>query len=56
MKAGATVAPSLAQVEVQPEKVSICHCLDCQRLTGTAFGRHICIYRDVSMLKGKPTE
>lgn len=25
------------EADVDPEKVSICHCTDCQQLTGTAF-------------------
>jgi hypothetical protein len=25
------------EAEVDPEKASICHCTDCQKLTGTAF-------------------
>ncbi|TIO39203.1 MAG: GFA family protein, partial [Mesorhizobium sp.] len=25
------------EAEVDPEKTSICHCADCQQLTGTAF-------------------
>lgn len=25
------------EAEVDPEKTSICHCTDCQQLTGTAF-------------------
>lgn len=25
------------EAEVDPEKTSICHCTDCQKLTGTAF-------------------
>jgi hypothetical protein len=25
------------EAEADPERVSICHCTDCQRLTGTAF-------------------
>jgi hypothetical protein len=26
------------EAEVDPDKTSICHCTDCQQLTGTAFG------------------
>jgi hypothetical protein len=25
------------EAEIDPERVSICHCTDCQRLTGTAY-------------------
>ncbi|MBX5084800.1 GFA family protein [Rhizobium lentis] len=25
------------QAEIEPERVSICHCTDCQRLTGSAY-------------------
>lgn len=25
------------EAEVDPEKTNICHCIDCQQLTGTAF-------------------
>jgi len=42
--------------EIDPEKVTICHCTDCQMLSGTAF-RIVAPVPDVNfkMLSGQPT-
>ena len=29
------------EAEVEPDTIGICHCLDCQRLTGSAFRANI---------------
>jgi len=34
---GATAATSPNEAEVDPDKVRICHCTDCQTLSGSAF-------------------
>ena len=43
------------QAEVDPEKVGICHCTDCQQLTGTAF--RVTVFAagdDFQILTGEP--
>ena len=41
--------------EVDPERVTICHCSDCQRLTGTAYRVSVPTRRsDFTLLKGSP--
>ena len=41
--------------EADPEKVSICHCTDCQARTGSAFGVSIPIPGDTFKMTGEPT-
>ncbi len=41
--------------EADPEKVSICHCTDCQARTGSAFGVSIPIPGDTFRMTGEPT-
>jgi hypothetical protein len=51
------------QAEIDPERVSICHCTDCQTLTGSPY-RVTVIWRrsaapwinDLKKLPGKATE
>jgi hypothetical protein len=40
--------------EVDPEKAGICHCTDCQTLTGTAFRVSVPAARDAFDLRGEP--
>jgi hypothetical protein len=43
------------QAEVDPERVSICHCTDCQSLTGSPFRvTVICAANDVTLTAGSP--
>ena len=41
--------------EADPEKVSICHCTDCQILTGTAYRFSIPVTGDSFRISGEPT-
>ncbi|HWO40521.1 MAG TPA: GFA family protein [Candidatus Eisenbacteria bacterium] len=40
--------------EVDPEDVGICHCTDCQTLSGTAFRVSVRAKKDAFRLSGKP--
>ena len=40
--------------EVDPEKVGICHCTDCQTLSGTAFRVSVAATKENFHLKGEP--
>lgn len=43
------------EAEVQPGSVSICHCTDCQRLTGSAFRANVSAPADrFRLLRGSP--
>ena len=43
------------EAEVDPEMVTICHCTDCQWLSGTAFRTTVRAYAEsFRMLKGEP--
>ncbi len=42
------------EAEIEPEDVSICHCTDCQRLTGSAFRVTVSTPADQFRLTGKP--
>ena len=45
------------EAEVEPGTVNICHCLDCQMLTGSAFRANIAARADrFRILTGKPRE
>jgi hypothetical protein len=45
------------EAEVEPGTVNICHCLDCQMLTGTAFRASILAPADkFRILTGKPRQ
>ena len=41
--------------EADPEKVSICHCTDCQTRTGSAFGMAVPIPGETFRMTGQPT-
>ena len=41
--------------EADPERVSICHCTDCQTRTGSAFGVIVPIPGNTFKMKGQPT-
>jgi len=42
--------------EVDPSRVSICHCTDCQQLTGSAFRVTVrSLQKDFVLLAGSPT-
>ena len=38
--------------EIDPEKVGICHCTDCQTLSGTAFRTSVAAAKDAFSLRG----
>ena len=43
------------EAEIEPDHVCICHCDDCQRLTGTAYRVSVSAHREnVRVLTGKP--
>jgi len=45
------------EAEADLDKVSICHCTDCQRLSGSAFRTSVPTQsRDFKILSGQPTE
>lgn len=45
-----------AQTDAEPLRVSICHCLACQRRTGSPFGHQARFYRALVLISGKSTE
>lgn len=42
------------EADIDPEKVGICHCTDCQRLTGSAFSLFVPVAREHLRLSGEP--
>ncbi len=42
--------------EIDPDKVGICHCTDCQTLTGTAFRTSVAAARDAFSLTRRTTK
>lgn len=42
------------KAEVDPDKTSICHCTDCQKLTGTAFRVTVPVPEDKIVFSGEP--
>jgi hypothetical protein len=42
------------QAEIDPERVSICHCTDCQTLTGSPYRVTVICSRERITLTGKP--
>jgi hypothetical protein len=44
-----------AQVSGEPVRVSICHCLACQRRTGSPFGQQARFAREAVVLQGSST-
>ncbi|WP_082541719.1 MULTISPECIES: GFA family protein [unclassified Rhizobacter] len=45
-----------AQVDGDPVRISICHCLACQRRTGSVFGQQARFHREHVSLAGVSTE
>jgi hypothetical protein len=43
------------QAEVDPDHVTLCHCTDCQALTGTAFRTSVSAHRSRLQIVGEPT-
>jgi hypothetical protein len=43
------------EAEADPEKASICHCTDCQNLSGTAFRTSIPVQDTALKMRGEPT-
>jgi hypothetical protein len=41
--------------EADPERVSVCHCTDCQSRTGSAFGVSVPVAGSTLKMTGKPT-
>jgi hypothetical protein len=42
------------EAEIDPDAVSICHCTDCQHLTGSAYRVTVRVGKDDFKLRGKP--
>ncbi|RYE55589.1 MAG: GFA family protein [Hyphomicrobiales bacterium] len=42
------------EASVDPASVTICHCTDCQALTGTAFRVSVSVKRKLLRIKGEP--
>src|SRR6266851_8451429 len=42
------------EAEVDPDTVSICHCTDCQMLTGSAFRANVPATAQTFVLRGRP--
>ncbi len=42
------------EAEVDPAAVAICHCTDCQRLTGSAYRANIAAPASTFILRGEP--
>src|SRR5262245_60674192 len=41
--------------EADPEETKVCHCIDCQQLTGSAFSMFVPVADRAFRLTGKPT-
>jgi hypothetical protein len=42
------------EAEVDPEKVGVCHCTDCQTLSGSAFSLFVPVAKEAFRLRGEP--
>lgn len=42
------------EAEIDPDKVGLCHCADCQTLSGTAFVAFVPVPRESLRLRGEP--
>jgi hypothetical protein len=42
------------EAEIDPEKVGVCHCTDCQTLSGSAFTTYVPVAREAFTLRGQP--
>jgi hypothetical protein len=42
------------EAQVEPEKVGVCHCTDCQALSGSAFSVFVPVTKEAFRLRGEP--
>lgn len=42
------------EADIDPEKVGVCHCTDCQTLSGTAFVAYVQVPKEAFGLRGEP--
>jgi hypothetical protein len=42
------------EADIDPEKVGVCHCTDCQTLSGTAFTAFVPVAKEAFWLRGEP--
>lgn len=42
------------EADIDPEKVGVCHCTDCQTLSGSAFTAFVPVTKDAFRLRGQP--
>jgi len=40
--------------DIDPEKVGVCHCTDCQTLSGSAFVAYVQVPKEAFRLRGEP--
>ena len=43
------------EAEIDPERIGICHCTDCQTFTGSAFSTNVVASKDSFRMRGEPT-
>jgi hypothetical protein len=42
------------EADIDPEKVGVCHCTDCQTLSGSAFVAYVQVPKEAFRLRGEP--
>jgi hypothetical protein len=42
------------EAQIDPEKVGVCHCTDCQALTGSAFSLFVPVAKEAFRLRSRP--
>lgn len=42
------------EADIDPEKVGVCHCTDCQILSGSAFVAYVQVPKEALRLRGEP--
>ncbi len=42
------------EADIDPEKVGMCHCTDCQTLTSSAFSAFVAVPKEALRLRGQP--
>lgn len=42
------------EAEIDPDKVGVCHCTDCQTLSGSAFTAFVPVAKDNFRMRGEP--
>jgi hypothetical protein len=42
------------EAQIEPEKVGVCHCTDCQALSGSAFAVFVPVPKEAFRLRGEP--